>query len=559
MISKICLMLGAIMASNIVGATTLSSVSDKISVDGIVGDVNTNSTIPFDVTTGGSDVRLVYVVSNNKSIQLDPIVENNTLARMTNYVSGKTPFFRGTLSQGILLADLVQNYADLQPIAALQLSKSDGGSIVSTSATLNLCDPSTTIATTEYGPHTFVVDSILRDNGCSLVEANIEWVVDLTESVNSPLSRLRQKSSDAATLISPDIGVATGSMRGSGIGDGSDDSVLGARVLTKLNNNTIKSDMIFVRRDYVESSRNIVGGLMHKLLIAEETMESGELKDVTYDRIAKTMFRDGGDRVGVRDLYNTEDQASFVDNADFFLNPSNPTNFRSMVESVSVHLIELGLIESAPQMDWANWNFESFKHGIKNTKVSFDESVMTAAIANRLSENVVVVQNDSQYMEFPIYFLPKVRDVDLSKYDTNIQSLVDLVANHTTTEVNIEGHCDPLEYQKVMLKDGYAESTYSMSKKKVAPIVRQSCKEAGLLRAMQIRDAIIKYANVNMSTNLDYQNIEVSSVGLSKPVTGFCDDVPCPIKSKEDWLKNMRVVISVRAIDAESSEFELIQ
>ena len=43
--------------------------------------------------------------------------------------------------------------------------------------------------------------------------------------------------------------------------------------------------------------------------------------------------------------------------------------------------------------------------------------------------------------------------------------------------------------------------------------------------------------------------------GITAPRTGLCGSTPCPPKTKDEWLSNMRVVFRIIQIEAEESVF----
>jgi hypothetical protein len=74
-------------------------------------------------------------------------------------------------------------------------------------------------------------------------------------------------------------------------------------------------------------------------------------------------------------------------------------------------------------------------------------------------------------------------------------------------------------------------------------------------RAAAVRDAVIAEAGRN-STSLDPSQFAVAGHGIASPRTGMCGTDPCPPKTEQEWLSNMRVVFRIVQVEAEASVFK---
>ena len=557
-------------AANAVNYVKQENLEKVIAVNGIASNVKVGRNVPMPVITWGADMRTELVTTNNKGMNFRLELQDNLIDQITNYISGYTPYFRGTMSQGAILNYMVRNNPDMAPVAAIKLSDSRGGDVLVTKNNITnlkqLCTGGKTIAVTAYGPHLNLLNRALKDGGCMISDVIVKWVPDLTESDDSPLAALYESNVDAAIVISPDAAIATASANGSGIGDGSDDSVKGARSMFSTRTaGTTTMDMIFVRKDYFDQNRNQIGKFVHEMFIAVESAESmiktkNNAHQRWLERSANLLFNDSTMDADAGFLYADAKQSTYVNNANFFLNPDEPRNFARLTAEVNEFMVELGLIDKPRPIAWAEWNFDKFKKGIKNTKVDINTSAVNQAAIARIIEKKRKegTLEDSQFIKFPILFQPNTTEFTPNLYAADFKEFVDKKAVYPGAVMTLEGHCDPLEYQKVMLKPGYAEETYGKPKDRAGPLVRQSCYDTGIQRAMQVRDAIINYAKKIMNLSLTADQFQIFSHGLEKPATGFCGNIPCKIESKTDWLKNMRVEVGVTVVEAEASEFELL-
>ncbi len=84
--------------------------------------------------------------------------------------------------------------------------------------------------------------------------------------------------------------------------------------------------------------------------------------------------------------------------------------------------------------------------------------------------------------------------------------------------------------------------------------IRQAAKNLSLTRANNVRDAVINYGK-SKGTALDQTQFAVIGHGINKPASGMCGSDPCPPKTQDDWLGNMRVEFKIIQVEAEESAF----
>ena len=130
-------------------------------------------------------------------------------------------------------------------------------------------------------------------------------------------------------------------------------------------------------------------------------------------------------------------------------------------------------------------------------------------------------------------------------YADAFKKVVELASTYGGAVITVEGHSDPL---------GYLRKQKEKSSELVLRQTQQAAKNLSLTRAIAVRDSIMGYAGAN-GVNLDQSQFTVIGHGITQPKTGMCGTVPCPPKTKEDWLSNMRVVFRIIQIEAEESAF----
>jgi outer membrane protein OmpA-like peptidoglycan-associated protein len=109
----------------------------------------------------------------------------------------------------------------------------------------------------------------------------------------------------------------------------------------------------------------------------------------------------------------------------------------------------------------------------------------------------------------------------------------------------VEGHSDPLGYLKSK-KDNASEVVLSR--------IKQSAKNLSLTRANAVRDSLVEYAQ-KRGVSIDKTQLAIVGHGINKPRSGMCGADPCPPKSQQEWMSNMRVEFKIIQIEAEQSVF----
>ena len=178
------------------------------------------------------------------------------------YMSGKSPFLRGTLGIINMALDVISRDPRTKPVIVYQLTWSNGGDCLVVKGGVNSVKDlrGATIAAQAYGPHQVdYVDKILKDGGLSKDDVTIIWTKDITGTEDSPAEIFRRNDVKAAFVISSDVSVFTSK---STVGTGSDASVKGARILfsTKTATNVI-ADVYAVRSDYFAAHRKEIRDL----------------------------------------------------------------------------------------------------------------------------------------------------------------------------------------------------------------------------------------------------------------------------------------------------------
>jgi len=514
------------------------------------------------IITWGGDIATILANGEKKVTQKDSIFKRNGLQfrlkredvfenQIKNYLSGSTPYLRGTMAMINMAAAAVKGNNDLTPVVFYQLTWSAGGDALVVKSSIkkaaDLCGK--TIAINYDGPHLNYAYKVLSDAGCNIKDNTFVWTKDLTGTDETPMAALSDAKVDAAFVIIPDALALTS---GGNIGDGSEDSVRGARILlsTKTANKVI-ADVYAVRRDYYQQHKEQVGALASSLFKAQEQLQQlSRSKGKPYNELLTASARlllDAPEAVSdAEGLLLDADIAGLSQNITFFTNANDRRNFERIVKESAKGIKQLGIIKSAGKVQKADFNYAMLANGVSALAPTqankFDQQKVAKVIERRQKQNSL---DDATIFQFEVYFKPNQRSFNAALYEQQFKRVVEMSATYGGAVITVEGHSDPMGYLR---KKKQGESAYVLNQ------IKQSAKNLSLSRAQQVRAAIIAYGN-SIKALLDPTQFAIIGHGLGNPKTGICGADPCTPKSKKQWLSNMRVVFRIVQIEAEEDVF----
>lgn len=195
--------------------------------------------------------------------------------QVQNYMSGKSPFLRGTFRMLGQASEVIASDPRTKPVVILQLSWSAGDHIVSRSRfnTLNDLAPvngkKVRIACQKGGPHVGLLYDSLQVANIPRNAIEVVWVDDLT-GPNGPAERFRKDPTiDACCVITPDMFGLTGGPDSKGTG--AEGTVAGAKVLNSTADMSRSiADVYAVRSDWFKANRGWVEKFVAGYLRATE-------------------------------------------------------------------------------------------------------------------------------------------------------------------------------------------------------------------------------------------------------------------------------------------------
>lgn len=542
---------------------SMKPLNDVITPSSLKSSVRNDTNLPQ--ITWAEDMRIVHANGDSQTTQKSSIFDQYNLdfklkltdsvtSQVEDYISGKTPYFRGTLSQVSQLNSLVYDDPSLRPVVVSLLSYSKGGdSLVVSSGVKDVKDlKGKKIALMAYGPHVYFMWRTLKSAGLTFSDVDIVWTKDLTGSSQAPAAAFCDSSLgvDAAFMVSPDA---------SGVIEG-DNACKGAKEMfsTSQASNVIL-DVYAVRSDYLEQNQSKVQKFVHSQFVAKEATDD-LFKDQKNPKFTKWMKGSAEQLLGDQDLiedvkamfqYDVK-HAGFSENVKFFTDARYGRNFERVTEEINDALMDMNLIHTKHELTKVSWDWGQLKTGLSHAdavavpafKQAQVKKIVQQMQANDtldsekfLSEEVSFAAGESTFVFNPQY------------HKEIFDKVIDEAVTYDNTLIIIEAHSDPAHYLIEKIKYKRPEKTLKR--------IRQKAWNLSIERAKEVRNAIVEYARDVRQIDIDESQFDSIGYGIEKPLTGICGSEPCKVNlkynaAKKAYASNRRAVIGFTRIQAEA-------
>ncbi|MBN1522992.1 MAG: ABC transporter substrate-binding protein [Spirochaetales bacterium] len=481
------------------------------------------------------------------NLNMELFREDDFQKQINEYISGKSPYLRGTMGMINMAAESIKQYPELKLVVIFQHSWSAGGDALVVKPGIKAVKDlkGKSIAIQKNGPHLAYCMKLLSDAGLSDKDVNIVWTNDLVgPDGDTPMAKFYKSNIDAAFVIIPDALALTSSGT---IGTGAEDSVKGAVILLSTKTaNRIISDVYAVRKDYFEKNRDSVKNFVHALFIAEEQVrdlfknsksESFKKFITAGAKILLDSSEAGADMAGM--FYDAE-MSGFQGNVKFFSDKNFLRRFERLNEEIQTSFSRLGIMSGRREVLNANWDYNEFRSGLvyaDNVEVpKFEKDTVAAVITKRQQ---TASPESGELFSFEIFFQPNQHEFSANLYREQFDKVIDFSSTYGGAIITIEGHSDPMGYLRKK-KEGETEV---LLKK-----IEQAAKNLSLSRANSVRDELIQFAR-DKGITLDPSQFATVGHGIEKPVYALP-------QSDKEWLANMRVEFKIIQIEAEENVFK---
>ena len=518
------------------------------------------------IITWGGDIATVLANGNAKATSKTSIFGklglNLRLARedvfakqLEAYLSGRSPYLRGTLGMVNMATEAAGRDPRTKPIVIYQLTWSAGGDALVVKGNIKTTKDlrGKTLAVQAYGPHVDYLSKILADAGLTPKDVTIRWTSDLTGSAKSPAAALQNPQVDGALVIIPDALALTSSGT---VGTGAEDSVKGARILLSTKTaNRIIADVYAVRSDFFESNRadveKFVQGLIQgedalRKLVANKASRAAEFKDA-MSAAARELLDSPQAISDTEGMYRDAEFPGVAGNAAFFGKADSPRSFAALNKEIQSAFSAIGLMAKAAPIEHAGWDYRKIGAGADVAAAPearrFDAEKVATMVARKQSQGKL---QEGELFSFEVFFKPNQDKFTADLYGDAFKRVAGLAATYGGAIITVEGHSDPMAYLRAK-RDGSPDVVLGRT--------QQSAKNLSLSRAIAVRDNLIAYAKTQ-GVSLDPTQFAVVGHGITQPKTGICGSDPCPPKSEAEWQSNMRVEFRILQVEAEASAFK---
>jgi len=523
---------------------------------------------------------------------------DNFVEQVKNYISGKTPFLRGTTTMIAQASELLNQNPATKPVMLFQMTWSAGDHAVARNMK-NLGDFKTRrikVCLQQGGPHIGLMNDILQTASVKWSDVEVVWANELT-GPQSPAELFRKDPSiDVCCVISPDMVGLTGGLDSKGTG--AETTVKGAFVLVSTAQMSRSIADVYVARSdwyntHISEAKKFTAGYLRAcedLVALKKTYNDGKGKSPEYIALLKLTQQIYTEKVIPTievDAHGLVVDASFVGlagNISFFTDKGNLNGFEAKQKVALDMAVALGYAKTRAGYDYARWDYhEIAKIGgvVYNAPVASSNRIQGEGINLFPDSNL----DDKTLYSFTIQFEPNQESFSIDTYGAEFQRVAQMTSTFGNCAVVVRGHSDPTKTLVDFVKAGLASGvlkrsgdptsgyTYYFSGKQIdlnstKDILKliqsgefrgennpqetmQAALNLSLVRAEAVKKALLNYAQVN-KINIDPSQIQPSGVGIREPLIAKPANI-------EQARKNMRVefrLIKVSPENIKPSDFD---
>ncbi|MDG2382632.1 MAG: hypothetical protein P8N76_13265 [Pirellulaceae bacterium] len=517
------------------------------------------------------------------------------VGQVKDYISGKSPFLRGTMRMLGQASEVLGKDPRTKPVVILQLSWSAGDHIVSREGFKTLNDlrregAKVKIACQQGGPHVGLLYDSLDAAKIDRNEIEIVWVDDLT-GPNGPADAFRNDDSiDACCVITPDMIGLTGGYDSTG--SGAEGTVKGAKVLNSTRDMSRSiADVYAVRSDWYKANQSVVDSFVAGYLKEteqlvkmrkqfEETQRmSGDYRNALT--LAQTIF--GAEVLPTLevDAHGLLLDCGFVGlpgQIAFFRNSSNLSGFDPKMKAALDLATAWGYATIRSGFDPPSLNYQKIAKtaGIKYETPDFASS--GSEVGSDFLDPGGDILDDRTIVSFTISFQPNQGTFSADRYGSEFNRAIQAASTFGNAAIIIRGHADPTKSLLDMIKAGLEKGTikragqsgnysYFVNNKKleltdtdtIIKLIQTGQFESAnhkpretvnaalnlsMARSKAVKDSLIKFAK-NQKFILVEEQLKPTGAGISEPL------IPKPSSFLEAQ-QNMRVEFRIVRVPAEA-------
>lgn len=585
------------LASPILGQQKFSALLGDVKVQPVAN----NATLEVPYITWGGDVA-TFLANGDLQTQPGSIYEKLGLKlkltpgddfpnQVKDYLSGKTPFLRGTVHMLGQASEVLGADPRTKPVVVLQLSWSAGDHIVARGAIKTLNDlKGKKIACQQGGPHVGLLYDSLAAAQLAKEDVQIVWTKGLTGPEGAAELFRQDNTIDACCVITPDMLGLTGGFDQKG--SGAEGTVEGAHVVnsTQQMSRSI-ADVYAVRKDWYDANKEtvqkFVSGYLKasdELVAERKSFEDSKKMSDKYKTVLTTSQRIFGPEVLPTleiDAHGLLLDCTFVGvpgQIAFFRDKGNLAGFNQKMTEALDLATKWGYATTRMGFDPPDFDYQKLAglSGVKYVEPKAAERFSTDAesadmfLGENLDSNTIV--------SFTINFEPNQEEFSADQYGAEFNRALKAASTFGNARVVIRGHSDPTKTLLDLVKAGMAKGIIRQTGKpgdykyfyqgkpldlnnmkelvemigKGAfsggtpdpAVTMQAAMNLSKSRADKVKEALTSYAT-SLGVNVDISQITPVGAGVMEPVIAKPRNI-------DEAKENMRVEFRIVKVDAES-------
>ena len=393
--------------------------------------------------------------------------------QVRDYLSGKSPFLRGTFRMIAQASEAIGRDTRTKPVVFGQLTWSAGDHFVGRTNIRKISDLNgKKLAVQKGGPHVGMLYDILKTARLTKSNVQIVWVDELT-GPKGPAERFRNDASIAGCfVITPDMLGLTGGAESTGTG--AEGTVKGAHVVvsTATLSRSI-ADVYACRKDFYDAYKPFVErffagylkGAEEVIALKKAYEASGSAKYIALLTMMQTIYGREVLPTLEEDAHGLIADCTFVGqpgNIAFFNDPSNTiTGFEGFNKAGLDMAVNWGFAKQRYALLPSDLNFNApiFKELLTTTvdapgqlkQQRFKKEVVRAEIET-FNEDAVL--DEKTLISFTIQFKANQDTFSDAEYREEFDRVVELASKYGNAAIAIKGHSDPSRTLSVMVKTG---------------------------------------------------------------------------------------------------------
>ncbi|MEK7413701.1 MAG: phosphate ABC transporter substrate-binding/OmpA family protein [Planctomycetota bacterium] len=394
--------------------------------------------LPIIAANGGTKPNAESVFAKKYGFKVEMVLMDDPVAARDAYVAGEIHTLWGTVDMMVLFAPELMRDSRTAPRIVQQIDWSNGGDGIVVRKSIKTARDlkGRTVSLAQNSPSEYYLTSMLLSTGLKPADVKMKYTATAFEAAAAFVA---DHSIDACVSWAPDIyNIA--------------DRVPGTRILSSTKDaNKLIADVYAVRADFMRDHPDVVAGLVEGILEGMRIIKTNP--GPAAQAMADAFGMKTEDVMGMR---NDAHLTNAAENAQFFLNASNPTNFERTWKNSAYVYRELGRISAPVPFDQV-MDYTIIQKTIAKPEFAKDRDESVAAFipaqTRRLQAEAPILTQTIRINFFPNSanpFEPARNELGLVEagrlYDPNVSSTMEQVARlagqFARASILIEGHTD---------------------------------------------------------------------------------------------------------------------